>query len=146
MSGDPGKKPQIPADMMAFNKAIISEFRANGGNLSGPMAGRSVLLLTTKGARSGQSRTTVLGYGRLGERLVVIASDNGASAAPDWYHNLLAEPKAIVELGPDRFEVRASTAQAAERDQLGKVVPYLESQQKLTTREIPIVVLDRVGP
>ena len=129
-------KVEIPRDMGAFNKALISEFRANHGQLSGPMAGRSVLLLTTKGRRSGQPRTTVVGYGRQGDRLVVIASNNGAPAAPAWYHNLVAHPAATVELGPEKFEVRASTAPPGERDELGKAVPYLESQQKLTEREI----------
>jgi len=130
--------------MRAFNKAVIAEHRANGGRLSGPMAGRTVLLLTTTGRRSGEPRTIVLGYGRAGDRLVVIASDNGAPAAPAWYHNLLADPNATVEVGPEKFKVRASTASPGERDQLAKVVPYLESQQKLTEREIPVVALERV--
>ena len=107
------------------------------------MAGRQILLLTTTGARSGKERTTVLGYGRAGEKLVVIASNNGAPAAPAWFHNLLARPIATVEVGPDRFKVRARTAKPDERDELAKAVPYLESQQKLTERQIPIVVLER---
>jgi deazaflavin-dependent oxidoreductase (nitroreductase family) len=137
------KAPVIPTDMKAFNQKVITEFRANRGQLSGPMAGRSVLLLTTTGARSGVERTTVLGFGRAGERLVVIASDNGAPSAPDWYHNLLARPIATVELGPEKFKVRAVTAGPDERDELAKVVPYLKQQQALTEREIPIVVLER---
>ena len=130
--------------MRAFNRAVIAEHRANGGKLTGPMEGRTVLLLTTTGRRSGEQRTIVLGYGRHGDRLVVIASDNGAPSAPGWYQNLLADPNATVELGPDKFKVRASTAGPEERDELAKVVPYLERQQQLTRREIPIVVLERV--
>src|ERR1700730_17957877 len=87
-----GKAPQIPQDMKAFNTAIIAEFRANAGRLSGPMAGRSVLLLTTTGARSGQARTIGVGYGRQGDRYVVIASNNGAPSPPAWFLNLLANP------------------------------------------------------
>ena len=134
----------MPSDMKAFNEKVITEFRANHGQLSGPMAGRSVLLLTTTGARSGKPRTTVVGYGRSGDRLVVIASDNGAPTSPDWYHNLLAHPTATVELGPERFEVRASTAKPDEREELANAVHYLEGQQKLTKREIPLVVLERI--
>ncbi len=130
--------------MRAFNQAVIAEHRANKGKLTGMMEGRTVLLLTTTGRRSGEQRTVVLGYGRLGDRLVVIASDNGAPAAPAWYQNLLADPSAVVEIGPEKFKVRATTAGPGERDQLGKVVPYLEGQQKLTTREIPVVALDRI--
>ena len=138
------RNPQaIPSDMKAFNKKLIADFRANHGEWTGPMAGRSLLILTTTGVRTGKERTAVLGYGRAGDRLVVIASDNGAPAAPAWYHNLLARPIATVELGPEPFKVRARTARPEERDELAKAVPYLEQQQSLTKREIPIVLLER---
>ena len=142
---DTRRRPQIPSDMKAFNRAVIAEHRANGGKLSGPMAGRTVLLLTTTGARSGEPRTTVLGYGGSGGRYVVIASNNGAPSHPAWYLNLLANPVATVEVGPEKFQARASTAPPEEREELAKLVPYLESQQKLTDRQIPLVVLERVS-
>ena len=134
--------PQIPPDMKDFNRKLISEFRSNGGQLSGPMAGRSLLLLTTTGARSGEARTTVLGYGRQEDLYIVIASNNGAPAHPAWYQNLLADPSAIVEVGPEKFGVKARTAAPRERDDLAAAVPYLAQQQGLTSREIPIVVLE----
>lgn len=132
--------------MKAFNKAVIAEHRANGGKLSGPMEGRTVLLLTTTGRRSAEERTIVLGYGRHGDRYVVIASNNGAASDPAWYQNLLADPTATLEVGPEKFKVRATTARPDEREELARVVPYLEGQQKRTQREIPIVVFDRVPP
>src|SRR3989442_5211782 len=135
--------PQIPADMKAFNRKVIDYFRANRGTLTGPLAGRTLMLLTTTGARSGKERIAVLGFGKDGDRYVVIASGNGAPSHPGWYHNLLARPIATVEVGPDKFKVRARTARSEERDQLKRFVPYIEQQQTLTTREIPIVVLDR---
>ena len=138
-----GRPVVIPPDMNAFNEKLIAEHRANHGELSGMMAGRSVLLLTTTGARSGKPRTVVLGYGRSGTRLVVIASNNGAPKAPAWYHNLLAKPSATVELGPERFDVRTTTARPEERDELAVAVPYLAQQQSLTQRELPLVVLER---
>jgi deazaflavin-dependent oxidoreductase (nitroreductase family) len=137
------KPPAIPTDMKAFNEKVIKDFRATKGKMTGQMEGRGILLLTTTGARTGKERTTVLGYGRAGERLVVIASDNGAPSAPDWYHNLLKRPLATVEVGPDKFKVRAVTARPDEREELAKAVPYLKQQQTLTEREIPIVVLER---
>ena len=139
------RKPptQIPADMNAFNRKLIQEFRANRGKLSGPMAGRSLMILTTTGANTGKERVTVLGFGKDGDRYVVIASGNGAPRHPGWYRNLLARPIATVEVGPDKFKVRARTAAPEERDQLKRLVPYIEQQQTLTTREIPIVVFDR---
>src|SRR5258705_4369136 len=108
--GSGPRKVEIPSDMRAFNQAVIAEHRANGGKLSGPMEGRTLLLLTTTGRRSGEQRTIVLGYGRHGDRLVVIASNNGAPSAPAWYHNLLAHPTATVQLGPQTFQVRATHA------------------------------------
>jgi deazaflavin-dependent oxidoreductase (nitroreductase family) len=137
------KRPEIPADMIAFNQKVIADFRATGGRMSGPMAGRRLLLLTTTGARTGQPRTAVLGYGRVGDRYVVIASNNGAPSAPAWYHNLLANPAAVVEVGAERFEAQARTARPEERAELAAAVPYLESQQQLTDRLIPLVVLER---
>ena len=130
--------------MKAFNRELIAEWRANGGRLSGRMAQSHLILLTTIGTRSGEPRTTVVGYGPHGDELVAIASNNGAADDPKWYRNLLANPIATVELGPDKFEVRARTARPEEREEYAKAVPYLERQQKLTEREIPIVILERI--
>ncbi len=139
------RKPpaQIPADMNAFNRKLIEEFRANRGQLSGPMAGSQLMVLTTTGAKSGKERTTVIGYRKDGERFVAIASGNGAPSHPAWYLNLQARPIATVEVGPDKFKVRVRTARPEERERLSRLVPYLEQQQRLTTREIPIVVFER---
>jgi len=134
----------MPPDMKAFNGAIIEEWRANGGKLSGPLAKSQLILLTTIGARSGEPRTVVIGYRPRGDELVAIASDNGARKDPKWYRNLLANPTATVELRADKFEVRARTARPDERKELAKLVSYMESQQKLTDREIPIVVFERI--
>jgi deazaflavin-dependent oxidoreductase (nitroreductase family) len=131
--------------MKAFNRALIEEWRANNGKLSGRMAGRNLILLTTTGARSGEPRTAVLAFGRHGDSIIAIASNNGAPTHPAWYVNLRKRPTATVELGPDKFEVRARTARPEERESLAKVVPYLERQQQLTERQIPIVILERVG-
>ena len=145
MSDTPRKAPAIPSDMKAFNAKLIADFRANHGPFTGDMAGRGLLILTTTGARSGEPRSVVLGYGRHGDHLVVIASNNGAPKAPAWYHNLLAKSTATVELaGPERFEVRATTVGSDEREELAKALPYLGQQQSLTKREIPIVVFERV--
>ena len=140
----PRKPPsQIPSDMNAFNRKVIDDFRANRGQLTGPLAGRTLMLLTTTGAKSGKERIAVLGFGKDGDRYVVIASGNGAPSHPAWYLNLQARPIATVEVGADKFKARARTARAEERDALKRLVPYIEQQQTLTKREIPIVVLER---
>jgi len=146
MSTEPERgrpQPQIPPDLNAFNRKVIEEFRANQGRLTGQLAKSHVLLLTTTGAKSGLPRTTVLGYGKDGERYVVIASGNGAPTHPAWYLNLQASPKVTVEVGPEKLEMRARTARKEERERLSSFVPYVESEQKKTSREIPIVVLER---
>jgi deazaflavin-dependent oxidoreductase (nitroreductase family) len=143
MSSKPDR-PQIPSDMRAFNKKIIEEFRANRGQLSGPVAGRPLMLLTTTGARSGEKRTVVLGFRTDGDRYMAIASDNGSDAPPAWFVNLLANPVATVEIGPEKFQVRASVAGAVEKARLAPRIEYLAGQQALTSREIPIVVFERI--
>jgi len=130
--------------MRAMNRQIIEEFRATRGQLSGRMAGRQVLLLTTTGARTGEPRTAVVGYRKAGDIFVVIASANGAATDPAWYVNLLANPTATIEVGPEKLNVRARTLKGKERDKLAKLVEYLEPQQKLTSRKIPVLALEPV--
>jgi deazaflavin-dependent oxidoreductase (nitroreductase family) len=132
--------------MKAFNEKLIQEFRANKGKLTGPMAGarQPLLLTTTGGGRSGSPRTVVVGFRMDGDRYLFIASNNGHDAAPLWYRNLQRDPAALVEVGPDQFQVRARTADPEERRRLAPKIDYLERQQALTKREIPIVILERL--
>jgi deazaflavin-dependent oxidoreductase (nitroreductase family) len=133
---------QIPADMKAFNRKVVEEFRSNHGQLSGPMAGRQLLLLTTKGARSGDDQTVVLGYRRSGDSYVVIASANGAPSDPAWYVNLQAHPHATAEVGDKKFHVHPRTTEGEERERMGALVEYLPGEQQKTSRKIPVVVLE----
>ena len=136
-------------DFNAFNRALIAEYRANGGKVSGQFANAPLLLLTTTGAKSGASRTTPLVYTTDGDRIVVIASKGGAPTNPDWYHNLVANPEATVELGVEKFQVRAYVPQGQERERLynqqAALMPNFAEYQKNTTRQIPVVVLERAG-
>ena len=75
-----------------WNQANIAEFRANSGKIGGRFAGRTLLLLHTVGAKSGQERINPVAYVSDGDRLVIIASKGGAPVNPDWYHNILANP------------------------------------------------------
>ena len=109
------------------------------------MAGRQVLLLTTTGVRSGEPRTTVVGYRRSGDVFVVIAAAGGGPEDPAWYRNLVADPNATIEVGPEKLQVRARTAQGEERERLAKVVEYLAAQQEKTTRTIPVVALEPIA-
>jgi len=138
------QQPQVPTDINEFNRKLIADFRANHGQLSGPMAGRQIMLLTTKGVRTGQERTVVIGYRPSGDKFVVIASANGARWDPAWYRNLLADPHATAEVGDKKLKVRARTTAGEERERLAALVEYLERQQAQTPRQIPVVVLEPV--
>ncbi len=131
------------------NVAVIAEFRANAGVVGGPYAGRPLMLLTTKGAKSGQERITPLNYSTDGDRIAVIASRGGAPTHPDWYRNLVANPEVTVEVGAERYRARARTAQEPERtrlfDQQATLMPFFDAYRKqVTAREIPVVVLERL--
>ena len=137
-----------PPDMGAFNRALIEEFRASGGRVGGPLAGRPLVLLTTTGAGSGEPRTTPLGYVEDGspDRIVLFASNLGAPAAPAWFHNLLANPEVVVEVGDHRFPARASVPGGAERDRLYEAFvsrfPGTAEHQARAGRQIPMVLLE----
>jgi deazaflavin-dependent oxidoreductase (nitroreductase family) len=111
------------------------------------MKGSKALLLTTKGRRSGDPRTSPLIYGRHGDDYLVVASKGGAPESPAWYFNLEAEPEVEVQVKGDRFKARARTATSDERPELWAVMvgewPDYDNYQRKTDREIPIVVLER---
>jgi deazaflavin-dependent oxidoreductase (nitroreductase family) len=132
-----------------FNQHIIAEFRANGGKVGGLFADTPLLLLTTIGAKSGQPRTTPLAYTTDGPRFIVIASKAGAPTNPDWYYNLLANSVVTVEVDTERFQARAVAAEGQERErlynQMAERLPQFAEYQRKTSRQIPLIVLDRMG-
>ncbi len=139
------QRPQIPPDMKAYNVQLIAELRANGGKVvSGPLAGSEPMILITTGAKSFAEREVVVGYRKYGNSYAIIASNNGSDKAPHWFANLKANPVATVEVGADRVKVKARVTEGAERTEVGKLIDYYERQQALTSREIPIVVLDPI--
>ena len=135
------------AEPNEFNKKIIDEFHANAGVVGAPFAGMKMILITTKGAKTGQVTTTPLVYSKDGERIVIIASMGGAPKSPAWYHNLVANPEVEVEVGTEKFTVVASEAKGAERDSLfakqAAVMPAFAEYEKKTTRKIPLMLLTR---
>src|SRR3954462_14413839 len=134
-------------DMTDWNDKVIEEFRANEGRVGGGFEGAPLLLLHTTGARTGTERINPLMYLPDGDRLVVFASQGGAPTNPDWYHNLVAHPRAVVEIGTETRDVNAIIASGAERDELymrqAKLYPQFGEYQQRTTRQIPVVILER---
>jgi len=137
------------AEANTWNQKIIEEFRANDGNVGGKYEGRLLLLLHTFGAKSGQEHVNPLSYIKDGERLVIIAAKAGSPNNPDWYHNILANPRVAVEVGAEQFQVDATIAAEPERtrlyDQMVEVVPGFAEYRLKTTRQIPVIILTRTN-
>ena len=126
------------------NQRVIEQFRANGGKVEG---WGPLILLTTKGAKTGQERIAPLMRVDDGNRLLAVASKGGAPKHPDWYLNLLANPEVKVEAGTETFTTTARVLSGAEREQAYKRAaevfpPYAEYEQR-TAREIPVIALER---
>jgi deazaflavin-dependent oxidoreductase (nitroreductase family) len=130
--------------MSDWNRNVIEEFRANKGRVAA-FAQQPLLLLTHAGAKTGKQRTNPLAYFRDGGRYVVVASKGGAPANPDWYYNLLANPRATIEVGTEQLEVTAESASPAERERLWAMViernPAFKEYEKKARRTIPLVIL-----
>jgi deazaflavin-dependent oxidoreductase (nitroreductase family) len=131
-----------------WNSKIIAEFRANGGRVGGQFEGAPLLLLHTVGAKSGRERVNPVMYQVVGDNFAVFASKAGAPTNPDWYHNLVANPRVAVEVGTESFEVEAQVADRAERDRLYAIqaerYPGFAEYEQKTDRVIPVVLLRRV--
>jgi deazaflavin-dependent oxidoreductase (nitroreductase family) len=138
---------EIP-DIKAFNANIVDEFRANGGKVGGPFEGGNLLLLTTTGAKSGQSRISPLAYFTVDGRLIVVGSYAGADVDPAWVHNLRKHPRAHIEVGTTDYDVNARELPSAERDDLyPKLVeqtPVFGEYQQKTSRVIPLFELEKL--
>jgi len=136
-------------DISDFNRAIIEEFRTSGGRVGGPFEGAPLLLLTSTGAKSGERRTTPVMYLADGERMVIFASKAGAPTNPAWYHNLVANPSATVEVGTETVDVDAVVTSGEERERLfnrqAELYPQFAEYAQSTTRQIPVIALERKG-
>ncbi len=136
------------SEMRDFNQAIIEEFRANHGVVGGGFTGATVVLLSTKGAKSGQTRVNPLvGLPRDDGTMYVFASKGGAPTNPDWYYNLKANPEVTVEFGDDSYAATASEVTGDERDRIyAEQVTRFASfgdYTKQTDRTIPVIELKR---
>ncbi len=128
-----------------WNATIIAEFRSNNGVVGGPFEGAPVLLLHTKGAKSGKERINPMMYLDYEGKRYIFASYAGAPTHPDWYHNLVANPDVTVEVGTETYEATASPVSMDERDRIYPVqaerFANFAEYETLTTRKIPVVEL-----
>jgi deazaflavin-dependent oxidoreductase (nitroreductase family) len=133
-----------PVKWVADHVRRYAESDGKSGHL---WSGVHTLLITTRGRKTGALRRTALIYGQDDDRFIVVASNGGKDKDPSWYLNLLEAPEVQVQVGPEKFAAHARPAAAGERTRLWGIMtsifPMYENFQKKTSREIPVVILER---
>lgn len=126
----------------------IIEYVATDGQAANAQ-GWPLLLLTSRGRTTGTWHRTALIYGEVDGAHLIVASIGGAPKHPSWYLNLVANPRAWLQVGAEVFEVAARTATAAEKPPLWQhmvgIYATYDTYQEKTEREIPVIVLERIG-
>jgi deazaflavin-dependent oxidoreductase (nitroreductase family) len=130
-----------------FGAEHVRVYRESEGEHGYHWRGTTILLLTTRGRSSGETRTTPLIHRTDDGHWVIVASKGGAPKNPAWFENLVAEPDAEIEVKGETIPVHARAAQGEERARLWQLMtevwPAYDSYQSHTEREIPVVVLER---
>jgi len=134
-------------DQVDFNTKIVQAFRANNGRVGAPFEGMPVVLVHHKGRRTGTERVNPLVYQKVDNGWAVFASFAGSPQHPDWYLNLIVEPRTTIEVGADVLDVVARDTSGAERDEIFEkqktTAPiFAEYQVKAGARVIPVVVFE----
>lgn len=133
------------ANWLAFTRVHCAVYRATGGLVGGNLLGIQMLLLTTRGRKTGQSRTLPLAYVEIEDEFVVVASNGGAEKPPAWWLNLQAQPIAEVQVRGERYEVSWEPVPQAKRmaywRALQAAIPAYRMYRTRTDREIPLIRL-----
>ena len=144
---EPGYRPP---DVALVGGEHVRRYRETNGEVGYLWNGVPILLLTTRGQRTGQARTSALIFGRDGDDLLVIASKGGSPTHPAWYGNLLADPSVTVQVQDKVFPARAANASGSEKSRLWRIMaeqwPNYDVYTTRTDRDIPLVVLTPVAP
>lgn len=132
---------------MLFGQEHVDRYRATDGEEGYEWQGTQTLLLTTKGRKSGEERTTPLIFAPYGDAYTIVASKGGSDEPPAWYLNLSDHPEVEVQVKGDVFKAKARTASAEEKAETWPTMisewPAYDEYQQKTDREIPVVVLER---
>ncbi|MGW3420408.1 nitroreductase/quinone reductase family protein [Streptomyces phaeochromogenes] len=147
---DPAPTTPAEGDPGSYNLPVMQEFRQNGGKVGGPFEGGSLILLTTKGAKSGVVRTVpTLFFAQADGSLLIFGSNGGADTHPAWFHNIKVNSRVTVETGEETYSAVATEVPAGseERDRLfaeaAAEVQAFAAYQAQTERQIPLVILSR---
>jgi deazaflavin-dependent nitroreductase family protein len=133
-----------------WNDNVIANFRENGGKVTTPpYVGANLLLLTSIGAKSGETHLAPLGYTRDGEKYVVAGSNSGRPVNADWVTNVKADPIVTLEVGSETFQARATVTEGEERHRLfeshATAIPFFRKYEEMTDRELPVVTFERIA-
>jgi deazaflavin-dependent oxidoreductase (nitroreductase family) len=132
-------------DLTLIGESHIEAYRETNGETGYIWNGAPTLLLTTTGRKTGEPRTSAMIFGRDGDDYLVIASTGGSPKHPSWYLNLVADPKAEIQVKAEHIRVTARTASDEEKPRLWKLMtdiwPNFDVYQTRTDRVIPLVVL-----
>jgi deazaflavin-dependent oxidoreductase (nitroreductase family) len=133
---------------MLFGEEHVKRYEETDGEEGHDWQGSEVLILATKGRRSGEERKTPLIYQPYGDDYLIVASKGGADEPPAWYLNLKADDEVGLQIKGDRFRARARDASPEEKPDMWKTMtatwPAYDEYQEKTERAIPVVVLERV--
>jgi len=132
-----------------FTRLHVFIYQASHGHLGSQLGRQSMLLLYTTGRRSGKKRVTSLAYYRDGSNYLIVGSNWGKENQPAWFHNLMGQPRATIQVGSKTIAVLARQAQGEEYQRLwGQVTSqnrqYIEYQKHIN-RRIHIVILTPMG-
>lgn len=134
--------------MADYNKQIIEAFRANKGKVGGMFGSMELLLLHSVGAKTGNVSVKPVAYTKDGDNFVIVASYGGSPTNPAWYYNLRAHPEVVIEVGAEKFSVKATLAEGKERDRLfsqhAAQYPNFNEYRSKTTRVLPVFTLERI--
>jgi deazaflavin-dependent oxidoreductase (nitroreductase family) len=135
---------------MLFGKEHVERYQATDGKEGHDwIENAPVMLLTTVGRKSGEERTTPLIYGRSGDDVLLVASNGGSTEPPAWFRNVEADTEVGVQIWGERWRARARIATPEEKPEMWAQMlthwQYYDRYQEMTEREIPVVVLERVG-
>jgi deazaflavin-dependent oxidoreductase (nitroreductase family) len=138
------------SDFKGWNEKIVDEFRANEGKVGGPFEGAPMIIIHTKGRKSGKTYENPLVYKAVGDNFAIFASKGGAPTHPEWYLNILASPEIEAEVGTNRYRVRARELKGEEREKIWteqkrQMPGFADYEQKTQgIREIPVILLERI--
>jgi deazaflavin-dependent oxidoreductase (nitroreductase family) len=134
-------------DYSLFGDEHVRQYEATGGKVGHDWNGTSILILRTKGRKTGETRKNPLIYGRDGDDWIIVASKGGAPDHPGWYKNLLAHPDVEIQVHDQVIPVTARTATPAEKQRVWPIMvkewPDYDAYQRKTERDIPVVLLRR---